>query len=322
MASVPYSLARRRLADAHFHLLNFVQAGDGLASFLRAMDEANVQDAMVSGMGVCKKWSSWDEVEPNYYLDDESRVYPYSATDLLVHHEVTALAESDRARFHPFICGFDPTDRRAIDHIKRMIAVFPNFWQGIGEVFARHGTLTSMMYDEPGRANHVALDPIYELAADLDLPVSIHSDASSTSAVEKAIYLDELADAVRKHPRTKVIWCHAGLNRNLVVPTIVADVRRLLSEHQNLYVDLSWVVFEQCLVSNGLPVRDWVTLIGEFPTRFMIGSDTVGSVRSYVPTMTRYNVLLEALEPQTAANVAARNFLAVLPRLPASLSNA
>ena len=171
MAEVPKAGPRYVMADAHFHLFNFVQATDGLAAAADAMDEAGVDHAMVNGMAVCKKWSAWDPVEPTYYLNDDSRVYPYSATDLLVHEQVMSLPPHRRARFHPFICGFDPTDRNAVDHVKRMLKLFPNFWQGIGEIFARHDDLTALMYGEPGRANHIALDPIYELfAAEHDLP--------------------------------------------------------------------------------------------------------------------------------------------------------
>jgi predicted TIM-barrel fold metal-dependent hydrolase len=304
----------RSLADAHFHLFNFVQATDGLAAAADAMDEARVDHAMVNGMAVCKKWSEWDPVEPKYYLDDDSRVYPYSATDMLVYEQVMSLPEAQRIRFHPFICGFDPTDRNAIDHVKRMLALFPGFWQGIGEVFARHDDLTALMYGEPGRANHVALDPVYDLAAELDLPVSVHSDITSVWGAQQPIYLAEMTDALRKHPETKIIWCHAGISRRLVVPTLIQDVRTLLSHYPKLHVDLSWVLFDQYLVVNGAPSQDWLALIEEFPDRFMVGSDVVGSMSTYVTTITRYYVMLDALKPATAEKVARTNFLDVLPK--------
>ncbi|MGB6601453.1 MAG: amidohydrolase family protein, partial [Candidatus Cybelea sp.] len=270
--------------------------------------------AMVSGMAVCKKWSSWDPVEPKYYLDDDSRVYPYSATDVLVYEQVMSLPEGERQRFHPFICGFDPTDRNAVDHVKRMLALFPNFWQGIGEIFARHGDLTALMYGEPGRANHVALDAVYELAADLDMPVSVHSDVTSVWETQDPIYLSEITEALRKHPETKFVWCHAGVTRRLIVPTHVHDLRRLLTAHKKLYVDLSWVVYDDHLVLNGQPRSDWLELMEQFPDRFMIGSDVIASMTSYVSTMTRFYVILDALNPDTAKRVARTNFLDVLPK--------
>jgi predicted TIM-barrel fold metal-dependent hydrolase len=305
---------RHLMADAHFHLFGFIQTSDGLPAAVAAMNEAGVDHAMVNGMAVCKKWSAWDPVEPKYYLDDDSRVYPYSATDVLVYEQVMSLPEGERRRFHPFICGFDPTDRNAVDHVKRMLALFPNFWQGIGEVFARHGDLTALMYGEPGRANHVALDPVYELAADLDIPVSVHSDVTSAWETQNPIYLSEITEALRKHPETKFVWCHAGVSRRLVVPTLVHELRRLLVAHKKLYVDLSWVVYDDHLVLNGQPRSDWLELMEQFPDRFMIGSDVMASMTSYVSTMTRYYVILDALKPETARRVARTNFLDILPK--------
>lgn len=302
------------MADAHFHLFDFIQTSDGLPAAVEAMNEAGVDHAMVNGMAVCKKWSSWDPVEPKYYLDDDSRVYPYSATDVLVYEQVISLPEGERGRFHPFICGFDPTDRNAVDHVKRMLALFPNFWQGIGEIFARHDDLTALMYGEPGRANHVALDPVYELAAELDMPVFVHSDVTSVWETQNPIYLNEITEALHKHPRTKFVWCHAGVSRRLVVPTLVRDLRRLLMAHEKLYVDLSWVVYDDHLVLNGQPSSNWLELLEQFPDRFMIGSDVVASMTSYVSTMTRYYVVLDALKPDTARRVARTNFLDILPK--------
>ena len=302
------------MADAHFHLFDFTQSSDGLAAAVDAMNEAGVDHAMVNGMAVCKKWSSWDPVEPKYYLDDDSRVYPYSATDFLVREQVMSLPEGERARFHPFVCGFDPTDRNAVDHVKRMLSLFPNFWQGIGEIFTRHDDLTALSYGEPGRANHVALDPIYELAAELEMPVCVHSDVTSVWETQNPIYLSEVVEALRKHSATKFVWSHAGVGRRLVVPTLVPELHRLLAAHKNLYVDLSWVVYDEYLVLNGQARNNWLELIERFPDRFMIGSDVIASMTSYVSTMTRYYVILDALTPETAAKVARTNFLDILPR--------
>ncbi|MBV9358777.1 MAG: amidohydrolase family protein, partial [Chloroflexi bacterium] len=140
------------------------------------------------------------------------------------------------------------------------------------------------------------------------------SDITSVWGAQQPIYLAEMTDALRKHPDTTIVWCHAGISRRLVVPTLIPDVRRLLSHYPKLHVDLSWVLFDQYLVVNGAPSEDWLALIEEFPDRFMVGSDVVGSVSTYVATITRYYVLLDALKPATAEKVARTNFLDVLPK--------
>ncbi|MFI9402967.1 amidohydrolase family protein [Nocardia sp. NPDC052316] len=304
-----------RKTDAHFHMFNFIQVDDGPQQTLARMDQAGVDSIMVNGMGVCKKWSEWDPVEPTYYLSDDSKVYTYSATDVLVHDRVTSLPAEAQSRFHPFICGFNSTDRNAVDHVRRMIELFPNFWQGIGEIFARHDDLTALMQEgEPGRANHVGLGPVYDLAAEYDLPVSVHSDITSVWHSSGSIYLHELREAVAAHPATKFIWCHAGMSRRLDPPALTTIVRDMLEEYPNLCVDLSWVLYDIQLVRDGRPNPKWVALLADYPTRFMIGSDTVGDTSNYVQTMSRYDLLLDELDAGTANQIAKENFLALLPK--------
>ena len=82
------------------------------------------------------------------------------------------------------------------------------------------------------------------------------------------------------------------------MPTLIANLRELLGRFPKLYVDLSWVVYDQYLVLEGQAEDGWLALITEFPDRFMVGSDVVASMTSYVSTMTRYYVILDALAPR------------------------
>ncbi len=125
-ASIQY-----RINDAHLHYVDFLQNTDGIELLLKAMDQAGVEHAMLNGLAVVKKWDAIDPRKPLYYLADDSRTYWYSATDVLVARAVKSLPERDQRRFHPFICGFNPTDRNAIDHLRRMFEWYPDFWQGI-----------------------------------------------------------------------------------------------------------------------------------------------------------------------------------------------
>ena len=312
-AVAPPKSIRYRSVDCHLHLVDFLQHTDGIKAVLAAMDRSGVDEAMICGMPLVKEWSLSEPKHPEYYLDDDSRCYWYSATDVLVARQIESLSSKERKRFHPFICGFNSQDRNAIEHVKRMLEWYPGVWQGIGEVMTRHDDLTALTYGDVTHADSVSLDPLYELAAQNDMPVSVHSDVSSVWKREP-LYLHEIENAVKNHPRTRIIWCHAGVSRRIVVPTLVGEVRRLLAAYPNLYVDLSWVVFETYLTSNNQPVGDWVSLIEAYPTRFMIGSDKVGKFDNYHEEMQKYYVLLDALKPDTARKVAHDNFLAVLPR--------
>jgi len=303
---------RYELVDAHFHFLSFVQETAGMDAFFKAMDETGVAESAVIGMPVVKEWDEGDARRPTYYLDNDSRTYWYSATDFLVARAVLDLPKDKQARLHPFICGFNSADRNAVDHVQRMLALYPNLWQGIGEVFLRHDDLTALTYGDTPRATSTAFGRLLDLAAARDLPVLVHSNIGP-AWLEKPDYLGEIESAVRSHPNTRIIWAHAGISRRIVIPDHTAILRRMLGQYSNLTVDLSWVIFDQEIAPGGVLDRRWASLIEEYPGRFTIGSDVVGFFDQYKPTLQRYYLLLDALKPETARKVAHDNFLALLP---------
>jgi len=303
---------RYEIVDGHLHFLSFVQETAGMGAFFKAMDETGVAESVVIGMPVVKEWEEGDAQRPTYYLDNDSRTYWYSATDFLVARAVLDLPKDKQARLHPFICGFNSADRNAVDHVERMLALYPNFWQGIGEVFLRHDDLTALTYGDTPRATSIAFGRLLDLAAARGLPVLAHSDIGP-AWMEKPDYLGEIESAIRTHPSTRVIWAHAGISRRIVIPNHTGILRRMLGQYPNLTIDLSWVIFEQEIAPGGTLDRRWVTLIEEYPDRFVIGSDTVGFFDQYRPTLQRYYLLLDALKPGTARKVAHDNFLALLP---------
>ena len=106
-------------SDAHCHVVDFIQGSDGLKSLIGHMDDAGVAHCQIMGLPVTKKWDRIDRKAPTYYLDNDSRVYFYGSTDVDVARAYQALPKSERARLHPFLCGFNPTDQYAINHIRR-----------------------------------------------------------------------------------------------------------------------------------------------------------------------------------------------------------
>lgn len=311
---------RYRMADCHLHLVDFLQHTDGIAAALAAMDKCGVEDAVVSGMPVVKEWAQNEHRQPEYYLSDDSRVYWYSATDVLVARQVQSLPADAQKRIHPAICGFNGADRNAIDHVKRMVDWYPGFWQAIGEVMTRHDDLTALTYGEPARADNQALDAVFTFAGEHDLPIFLHSDIGSVWRREP-IYISEVDTAVGNHPNTRFVWCHAGISRRIDIPTLTTDIEGMLKKHPNLWVDISWVVYENDLLDTaGKPQDKWVALVEEFPDRFMIGTDKVGHFADYPPEITKYYKFLDQLKPETAKKLARENLLSVLPKSGASLT--
>jgi hypothetical protein len=311
---------RYRLADCHLHLVDFLQRTDGIQAAIAAMDKCGVEDAIIHGMPLVKEWPQDERLRPEYYLEDDSRCYWYSATDVLVARAVLSLPPEQRKRFHPTICGFNGADRNAVEHVKRMIDWYPGLWQGIGEVMTRHDDLTALTYGEPARADNLALDRVFTFAGEHDLPVFLHSNIGSVWK-HQPIYLPEVETAVRTHPKTRFVWCHAGISRRIEIPSLTHDLAQLLPKYPNLHIDVSWVVYETNLLApDGKPKQAWIDLIEAYPDRFIIGSDKVGHFADYPQEILKYYTFLDALKPETARKLARENLLSVLPKTPATLT--
>jgi hypothetical protein len=298
------------MVDGHLHFLDFVQETLGMDALFAALDRAGVAEAVVLGMPLVKTWDEGDTTRPTYYLDNDSRTYWYSATDFLVAHAVLSLPAQKRARLHPFICGFNSADRNGVDHIERLLALYPGVWQGIGEVFLRHDDLTALTYGEAPRANSQAFGRVLDLAARYDLPVLVHSNIGP-SWRQRPDYLDEMESAIRQHLNTRIIWAHAGISRRIVIAD--PDILRRLLPYAGLSIDLSWVIADRNFPGGTLD-RRWVNLIEDKRGRFVIGSDTgvFRAVRRHRAADLR--LARCALTPEIARKVAHDNFLALPQR--------
>lgn len=315
---LPAGAREYRYSDAHLHYLDFFQESAGMDELLREMDAGRIDHVLLAGIPVAKKWHEDEPKRPRYYAGDDAGAYWYSATDTLVAHAYRQLPEAQRKRFHPFLCGFNPADKNADAHIRRMLEMDPGLWQGIGEVFTRHDDLTALTYGDVPRANNEAMTRVYHLAAEFDLPVLLHSNITSKRE-RNPLYLGEVEEALRNHPHVRFIWAHAGtsleIHRHQTRLDFLYDtLERLLDSYPNLFLDLSWSMLDPYLLdAKGRPNARWVALIERHPTRFVIGSDVVGSFDGLGKNLAAFDPLLDALSEQTARQVARDNFLALLP---------
>src|SRR5690606_6984660 len=199
-----------------------------------------------------------------------------------------------------------------------MLELDPGLWQGLGEVFTRHDDLTALTYGDVPRANNEAMTRVYHLAAEFDLPVLLHSNITSKRE-RNPLYLGEVEEALRNLPHVRFIWAHAGtsleIHRHQTRLDFLYDtLERLLDSYPNLFLDLSWSMLDPYLLdAKGRPNARWVALIERHPTRFVIGSDVVGSFDGLGKNLAAFDPLLDALSEQTARQVARDNFLALLP---------
>lgn len=309
---------RYDIIDSHLHFLDFTQNSDGFPALTEAMDAAGVSKAVVFGMPMMKKWDSLMKVPPTYYLSNDSRCYYYSGTDYIVAQELMAQPEEIRSRFMPFCCGVDCTDRYAADQLERLFRMYPNFWCGIGEIMSRHDDLTALTYGEGIHMSSKAFKRIYDFAAAEGVPVLVHHNISAQN-VSDPLYLDELMEALEYNRNCKIIWAHIGISRRIEQEELLIIAGRLLHDNPNLWVDISWLVFDDYIRGDKFSYNEnqvlmdmWVALIEKYPDRFMIGSDKVGHWETYPGEILKYYMLLDRLKPETAEKVCRKNILSLV----------
>jgi hypothetical protein len=152
-------------------------------------------------------------------------------------------------------------------------------YRGIGEFH---------LYDSQN-ANGPIAKKLMQLAQSKDLVVLAHVD-------------DAAIDLLMAHaPKVKLIWAHTGISG---VP--VERVRELLQRYPTLYGELSYR--PGITDSNGL-TSSWRTLLSDFHTRFLVGSDTWVNQRwdLYDEIIRDYRQWLGQLPAQTAALIAWQN---------------
>lgn len=290
--------------DAHLHVTDFLQDCAGLDKCLHFMDKAKIKEAVIFGIPVSKLWADWEKEAPNYYLGDNSKCYYYSAVDFVVAQEYQMLGEEGRKRFFPLIGGFNSCDKFAYKHVERVIKYYPGMWHGVGEILFRHDDLTNLTYGDPPRANHPAMDSVYDLCADTKMPICIHQNVTLVGNSTYPQWLHELEEALMNHPRTKFVWAHCGVSRRVYSPIYYQIVQRMLDAYENLYVDYSWIVFDIFMCPNGVPDDNWLQLSEKYSDRICIGSDVVNKFEQLPYTMHRYDVFLDQLSKKAAQDLA------------------
>lgn len=300
--------------DMHLHFVDFLQNTDGFENLLDSMNKGNISKSVVFGLPVKKKWEFYEPHKPTYYLGDNAKCYYFSSTDDIVAHEYLKLTTEQKKKFAPTLCAFNPTDCSSIDYIHYMFEKYP-IWKGIGEVLLRHDDLTNLTHEETARANHPAMDPIYEFCAKKKIPICLHQNSTSVGIHNEYEYLHEISGSLEKHPNTTFVWAHCGVSRRVLHKKYHAMVNSMLSKYPHLFVDLSWVVYDDiiCKAREGEkkwlhPKKAWIDEVFlEFPDRIMIGSDLCGHFNTHGKTMARYNALLEILPEHVSEKIAFKN---------------
>ena len=165
-----------------------------------------------------------------------------------------------------------------LDELARGTAAGP--YRGIGEFH---------LYDS-ANANGAVAAKLMRLAQDRGLAVLAHVD-------------DPAIDLLLAHaPKARLIWAHSGIGG-----APVERVRELMRRYPTLLGELSYR--PGLTGADGRLSPEWKALFAEFPSRFVLGSDTWINARwsDYEALMQAARVWLGDLPPDTAQRIAWRN---------------
>lgn len=326
--SAPTQAAEKYLYhDSHVHLTNYVQEGTDIHDYLKIMGD-KVGRSTLFGLPLQQKWSYLNSQDnaPTYYLHSDSELYYYSFTDAMIASEYLSLNEKDRARFDPMITGFNPTDMYAVDHIKRVLKLYPGVFVGLGEFSIHKEFVSAKIAGETASLDNQALDRIFKFAAESGLVVLLHCDIDVPFSHESKLpaYVEQLHNLILDNGETTVIWAHTGLGR-VVFPRRAEDNKENVKynpshldliemaitdpELQNLYYDISWDVVAKYIISTPETTKQAAELINNFPDRFLFGTDVVApKIETYYDVYELYQPLWDALTPEANKMVKITNY--------------
>jgi len=300
-------------ADSHFHIANYAMQGIPLKTLIDTYMGDRVARSVVFGLPLQQKWDGFehyagDRIPPNYYMGPKAGMYYYSFIDAMVAMDYLKLSRADRTRLDPMIVGFNPMDRYGVNHIKRLLILFPGVFTGIGEFSVHKELVGDKIDDDPIGANippgeklppdatdsdrntlyNPSLRAIFKFAAESGLIVSLHTDVYPArvthdgkviSLSPQAPYTAGMKRLCGENPRTTVYWAHTGLGRFVKpAPDHLRTVSEILDACPNWYADLSWDLVQSYMVDPkpGMPTTDeWAGFLIKYQDRLLWGSDTV-----------------------------------------------
>ena len=283
--------ADNTFSDSHFHLTNYVQKGTDVRRYLEIMG-TRVDRSTLFGIPLQQQWSyaNSGDVAPTYYLQTDAPLYYYSFTDAYIASVYRSLSPAEQARFDPMITGFNPADMYGVDHIRRVLQVFPGVFTGIGEFSIHKEFVSSKVAGETASLTNPALDRVLDFAAEAGLVVILHNDIDVPFAKENTepVYLSQMKALLKRHPKTSIIWAHIGLGR-VVHPVQVSEESATRNPNQmeiveamvtdpafnHVSFDISWDEVAKYAVATPESIRRVVTILNKYPDRFLFGTDTV-----------------------------------------------
>jgi predicted TIM-barrel fold metal-dependent hydrolase len=189
----------------------------------------------------------------------------------------------------------------------------------MGEFEARHYPSSTNSRDVHMPVDSEAFEVVFRLSSETGIPFLLHHEAED-------VLIPELERMLTRYPKAKLIWCHAGRNRNPETWKRFTDtdaIRGLLKTHPNLYFDLvqskpggryHMTGYRDAIMydpsrSGGMLEPEWKALFEDFPDRFVIGSDVnTGRFSEYDRVINTFrDIVFKVLRKGVAERIAFKN---------------
>ena len=313
--------------DSHVHLTNYVQEGTDIRDYLKIMGD-KVGRSTLFGLPLQQKWSYLNSADraPTYYLHSDAHLYYYSFNDAMMAHEYNKLNDEQKERFDPMITGFNPTDMYAVNHIKRVLKMYPNTFAGIGEFSIHKEFVSSKISGEAASLENKALDSIMDFAAESGLVALLHCDIDVPFGEKnpKPAYASQMYKLLKRHKNATVIWAHMGLGR--IVRPHARDLMHAKGERNpshleiiefalkdkelnNLYYDISWDQVAKYIIATPGSLQRTADLINKYPNRFLFGTDNVSpNQETYYNVYEMYQPLWDILTEEARHKILMGNY--------------
>lgn len=174
--------------------------------------------------------------------------------------------------------------------------------RGDVSTWARDETVPPYMEDRLRKFPYVAIGEFHLYGADADLPVPRRL-VQLAKQHNLVLHAHSDADAVERlfqqWPEAKILWAHSGFDRP-------EEIRKMLRKHPNLWADLA---FRSDHGSGGKVNPEWRAAFLEFPSRFMVGTDSFTPERwHYIGEHAKWSrQWLSDLPPEVAERIAWKN---------------
>jgi len=312
--------------DSHFHLTNYIQQGIEARQFLQIMGN-RVGRSTLFGIPLQQQWSHANsgDFAPTYYLQSDAPLYYYSFTDAYIATVYKSLTPAEQARFDPMITGFNPADMYAVDHIRRVLTTFPGVFTGIGEFSIHKEFVSSKISGETASLTNPALDRILEFAAESGLVVILHNDIDMPfgKVDTEPVYLTQMKDLLKRHPKTTIIWAHTGLGRVVRPVQVSAEAAERTPTHLQILedmiddrslghvvFDISWDEVAKYAVSSPDTTSRVTSLFNQHSDRFLFGTDTVAprGPQPYYAVFDQWAPVWKGLTPEASLKIRKGNY--------------